>query len=51
MFVSLWPFVMIMNGDKVDALDSGRDGWNAMQRCSDAMDGCAVVAMDRCRMD
>jgi hypothetical protein len=31
MFVSLWPFVMIMNGDTVDAVDSGRDGWNAMQ--------------------
>jgi hypothetical protein len=34
MFVSLWPFVMIMNGDTVDAVDSGRDGWDA-----DAMDG------------
>jgi len=22
---------MIMNGDTVDAVDSGRDGWNAMQ--------------------
>ena len=31
MFVSLWPFVMIMNGDTVDAVDSGRDGWHAMQ--------------------
>jgi hypothetical protein len=26
LFVSLWPFFMIMNGDRVDAMDSSRDG-------------------------
>jgi len=31
LFVSLWPFFMIMNGDRDDAMDSSRDGWNAMQ--------------------
>jgi hypothetical protein len=31
MIVLLWPFVIIMNGDTVDTMDSGRDGWNAMQ--------------------
>jgi hypothetical protein len=24
-------FLMIMNGDRVDAMDSSRDGWNVMQ--------------------
>jgi hypothetical protein len=31
LLVLLWPFFMIMNGDRVDAMDSSRDGWNEMQ--------------------
>jgi hypothetical protein len=38
LFVSLWPFFMIMNGDRVDAMDSSRDG--GMQ-C--AIDCCGFV--------
>ncbi len=36
LFVSLWPFFMIMSGDRVDAMDSdsSRDGWHAMQSSS-----------------
>jgi len=28
---------MIMSGDRVDAMDSSRDGWNAMQSIAAAL--------------
>ena len=57
LFVSFWPFFMIMNGDRVDAMDSSRDGgmrcnccgfvFYVFGLCSHDGDECELTTPDR----